>query len=98
MDLTRQFASKSMYTFKKKIGTGGSAEVFLYSRQIGGLPAQDIALKILKAQNEGQILELLNEGRRLGSLKHPNILTAFGYEKIDGDKFALVLEYFPGEN
>jgi serine/threonine protein kinase len=98
MNFAHQFDSQSKYLFRKKIGSGGTAEVFLYSRQTEGLPAQDIALKILKVQREDQILELLNEGRRLGALKHPNILTTFGYEKIDSQKFGLVLEYFPGEN
>jgi len=98
MELTYKFASKSTYTFKKKVGSGGSAEVFLYSRQAEGLPNQDVVLKVLKSADESGVRELLNEGRRLGMLKHPNILTAFGYEKIDDQKFGLVLEYFPGEN
>ena len=98
MDLAPQFASKSIYRFKRKIGSGGCAEVFLYSRQTEGFPAQEVVLKILKSAGEETVRELLNEGTRLSSLRHPNILATFGYEKIDDEKFGLILEYFPGEN
>src|SRR5262249_10260396 len=40
----------------------------------------------------------VNDGNRLSQLRHPNIVTTFGYEKIDSCRIALVLEHIPGEN
>ncbi len=90
------FKSNSTYVFKRKIGTGGSADVFLYSRNTDGCPEQEVILKILKNETESCFSELINDGEKLNLLKHPNILRSFGYEKISGKKFALILEHIPG--
>jgi serine/threonine protein kinase len=91
-----KFKSSSTYIFKKRIGSGGSAEVYLYSRRTDGLPEHEVVLKVLKKQDEKFMSELINEGRKLSELRHPNILTMFGYERIDDNRYALALEYIRG--
>ena len=96
MALAFQFKSQCSYHFKRHLGSGGSSEVLLYSRETAGLPAQDVVIKVVKTSAETDAQELLNDGHLLNRLNHPNILTSFGFEKIDPEKIGLVLEYFPG--
>lgn len=87
-----------MYVFKRRLGSGGSADVFLYSRQTEGCPAQDVVLKVIKSNEEETFKELMNDGQKLSSLRHPHILSAFGFEKLSAGKFGLLLEYIDGCN
>src|SRR5207245_2210878 len=98
MRLGHTFNSSSKYKFIKRLGSGGSADVFLYSRQTEGLPHQNVVLKVFKTDNPDSMVELLNEGAKLTQLRHPNILTTYGYEKLTSQTFALVLEYVRGKN
>jgi len=98
MEFTYNFNSSSRYTFKKPLGAGGSADVFLYTRHIEGMPDQEVVLKVFKNKNPEAINELINEGVRLSEFKHPYILNTLGYEKINSNTFALILEYIPGKN
>jgi serine/threonine protein kinase len=98
MGFTYQFKSQSSYRFKKFLGSGGSADVLLYTRKSPGLPEQDIVLKVLKTSDESTFNELINDGNCLSLLQHPNILSTFGFERLDRNKLALVLEYFPGQS
>src|SRR5947207_877389 len=98
MDLAYQFKSSSTYVFKRKIASGGLAEVLLYSKKNQGLPDQEVILKILKRSTKDDLEELINDGAKLSELKHPHIVTTFGYEKMGHGKVGLVLEYIPGTN
>src|ERR1700678_2210904 len=98
MDFAYSFNSSSRYTFKKVLGTGGSADVFLYTRHTDAMPDQEVVLKVFKNKNSEAINEIINEGIKLSEFKHPHILTTFGYEKIKSNTFALILEYMPGQN
>ncbi len=98
MDLAHNFNSSSSYTFKRRLGEGGSADIFLYTRHTEGLPDQEVVLKVFKNKNPEAMAELINEGIRLTEFKHPHILTTFGYEKINSNTFALILEYIQGKN
>ncbi len=98
MDFDYQFKSSSTYELKHKIGAGGLSEVFLYTRKTEGLPDQDVVLKIIRRQDSESFDELVNDGQRLSELKHPSIVSTYGYEKTYSGKFALMLEYVPGSN
>src|ERR1700679_3229217 len=97
MNFKENFNSAWSYKFKCLLDTGGSSDVLLYTRHMEGLPEQEVVLKVLK-QPQGDMSELINEGKRLSDLKHPNILTTFGYEKIGPSTLALILEYIKGKN
>ena len=97
MEFTKEFTSSSQYRFKRRLGAGGSADVLLYSRVIPGLPDQDVVIKVLKNAASIKSEDLFKEGLKLNQLKHPNIVTTFGYEKINGTQSGLVLEYIPGQ-
>ncbi len=97
-DKRTSFKSNTVYTFKKMLGAGGSADVFLCSRQAEGCPEQEIALKILRHNDESLLRELINDGEVLNQLQHPHILRTYGYEKTEDKQFALLLEYVDGPN
>jgi serine/threonine protein kinase len=98
MDFAYNFNSSSSYSFKRRLGGGGSADVLLYSRHTEGLPDQEVVLKVFKNKNPEAMAELINEGVRLTEFKHPHILSTFGYEKINSNTFALILDYIQGKN
>ena len=56
MKLGSKFNSSSHYTFKAKLGSGGSADVFLCTRQTEGLPDQDVVLKVFRGHLQEQNL------------------------------------------
>ncbi|MDZ4677384.1 MAG: serine/threonine-protein kinase [Oligoflexia bacterium] len=90
------FKSNSTYRFKRRLGSGGTAEALLYSRDIAGLPSQDVVLKVIKDSKKDGLDELINDGKRLSQLRHPHIVATFGFEKINEKEFGLLLEYVPG--
>jgi serine/threonine-protein kinase len=99
MDAVGQcFQSTAMYRFVRRLGSGGLADVLLYARRSAGSPEQEVALKVLRERNASNIDELLSDGEKLRQLKHPNIVATFGFERMDAERLALVLEYIPGCN
>jgi serine/threonine protein kinase len=97
MDFNENFNSSWSYKYKRLLDSGGRADVYLYSRYMEGLAEQEVVLKILR-DPQGNLEELLNEGKKLSELKHPNILSTLGYEKVGPSKYALILEYIKGRN
>lgn len=91
-----EFRSVSSYAFKRVLGRGGNANVVLYTRKTPGLPARDVVLKIIKNSDISTIRELINDGERLNQIRHPNIVSNFGYEQVGPAQFALVLEFVDG--
>jgi serine/threonine protein kinase len=97
MGLGENFISTWSYEFRGLLDSGGSADALLYSRRMPGLPDQEVVLKVLRGP-ESDLAELLNEGKKLSELRHRNIVSTFGYEKLGPSRFALVLEYVRGRN
>ncbi len=85
----------SHYRILRKLGEGGMGQVFL---------AQDtdldrkIALKVLHPDTAGEqdrLERFRREARSLASLNHPNIVTIYSVEEVDGLNF-LTMEYVEG--
>jgi len=86
------------YEVKKKIATGGMAEVYL-ARETGiaGFERTVVLKRILPEhrKNEDFVGMFLDEARLLGALSHPNIAQVFDVGEIDG-AYYLVMEYVRG--
>ena len=59
-----------------------------------GIPQldRDVALKLLPAEPQERLIE---EGRRLARVRHPNVVTIYGAERID-DRVGLWMEFIKG--
>lgn len=83
------------YEVKELIGRGGMGQVYLaYHRLMGRL----VALKVIDQRflkNKEAVERFRREVTAAASLNHPNIVTAYDAEEIDGIQF-LVMEYVPG--
>ena len=84
------------FVLERPLGQGGMAEVWLGRHEhLGSLAA----VKFLREQYLGNpeiVDRFLNEGRRQGSLDHPNIVKVFGFEVVEGRHF-LVQQFVDGE-
>ena len=84
------------FVLERPLGQGGMAEVWLGRHaHLGSLAA----VKFLREQYLGNteiVDRFLNEGRRQGSLDHPNIVKVFGFEVVEGRHF-LVQQFVDGE-
>lgn len=74
----------------ERVGVGGYGEVY---RAWDARLDREVALKLLPAgRHDDAILE---EGRRLARVRHPNVITIYGAEKI-GDRIGLSMEFVRG--
>jgi len=84
------------YTFKKKLGEGGMATVYLAEHNTLNQP---VAVKLLNKEfvgNENIRKRFLSEGKSLFKMSHPNIIKVT--DLIDQeDQVAIVMEYLDGE-
>ena len=84
------------YTFKKKLGEGGMATVYLADHNTLN---QSVAVKLLNKEfvgNENIRKRFLSEGKSLFKMSHPNIIKVT--DLIDQeDQVAIVMEYLDGE-
>lgn len=79
----------------RRLGAGGSAEVFLARPLAGG---EEIALKVLLphlADDPAHVSMLLREARAVGALSHPNIAALLQTGEVDGHTF-LAMELVRG--
>jgi hypothetical protein len=85
------------YVLEKPLGEGGMAEVWLGRNiHLGTLAA----VKFLSQAYAGVAdieQRFLNEGRRQGSLNHPNIIKVYGFEYVENRSF-LILQFIGGES
>ena len=84
------------FELKRRLGSGGMAEVWYAENEIG----KPAAVKILSANlsNNQQIVERFhNEALIMVKLNHPNIRQVYGYGYI-GDRHCIVMEYLDGED
>jgi serine/threonine protein kinase len=86
------------YVYKRKLGTGGFADVFLYEREF---PRQEVAIKVLDrlvGKSEGRS-RFAAEANAMASLStHPYIVTIFHADVSPQSHPYLVMEYYPGAN
>jgi TPR repeat protein/serine/threonine protein kinase len=83
------------FVLERPLGEGGMAEVWLGRNPHIGTTA---AIKFLNrrfASNQDVEARFLNEGRRQGSLDHPNIIKVYGFEYVGSQGF-LILQYIDG--
>lgn len=84
------------YTILRKLGQGGMGEVFLARDEKLG---RKIALKILPpeaAASQERLDRFRREAKAVAALSHPNIVTIFSVEEVDGLHF-LTMEYVEGK-
>jgi len=84
------------YKILSLLGRGGMGEVYLaYDSKLG----RKVALKLLPSgftQDQDRVRRFEQEARAASALNHPNILTIFDIEKIEGTHF-IATEYIEGE-
>jgi serine/threonine-protein kinase len=66
---------------RERIGRGSYGEVY---RAWDARLEREVALKILAPRGDDEIALLLAEGRRLASVKHPNVVTVYSADRIEG--------------
>ena len=84
------------FELKRRLGSGGMAEVWYAENEIG----KPAAVKILNVNmsNNQQIVERFhNEALVMVKLDHPNIRQVYGYGYI-GDRHCIVMEYLEGDD
>jgi tRNA A-37 threonylcarbamoyl transferase component Bud32 len=85
------------YRVVEQLGAGGQATVY---RAVHPTLGQDVALKISKRKVVASGMDrdrLVNEGRILAQLDHPNLARVYDLDVHDGRPY-LVLEYVRGQN
>lgn len=78
----------------EKIGVGGFASVYRALDPVLGL---EVALKILHRHGTKAGSEILEEGRRLARVRHPNVVRIFGVEELSG-RIGLRMELIRGHS
>ena len=80
------------FTLIEPIGRGGFGEVWrAYDPQLD----RDVALKIVPAEDDEEARAVLQEGRLLARIHHPNVATVFGATRGDGE-VGVAMEFVPG--
>jgi tRNA A-37 threonylcarbamoyl transferase component Bud32 len=75
------------------LGSGASSDVY---RARDTVLDRDVALKLFRRRDEDAQQRLLQEGRMMARVRHPNIVQVFGAEKHDG-RIGLWMELVEGE-
>jgi tetratricopeptide (TPR) repeat protein len=93
-DIARAHRENGLWTWGslrllERIGSGSFGEVY---RAWDPHLDRHIALKLLPADRQERLIE---EGRRLARVRHPNVVTIHGAERI-GDRVGLWMEYVDG--
>lgn len=86
----------SHYRVFERLGRGGMGEVY---RATDAKLGRDVALKILPAamaRDSSRLSRFQREARTVAALNHPNIVTIFSVEEVDGVHF-LTMELVEGE-
>jgi serine/threonine-protein kinase len=82
---------------REKLGEGGFGEVYrAWDRRL----EREVALKLLKAEassDRSVATQVVEEGRLLAKLRHPNVVTVFGAEVHDG-RVGLWMEFIRGRS
>ena len=89
--------SRLEFTFQQCLGMGGFGEVYLATIRRTGLDKR-AAVKVLRPGLDHElqaVRRLIDEGRMLAMLDHPNILRADELTRVAG-RLALVMEYVDG--
>ena len=84
------------YQILRKLGKGGMGEVFLARDEKLG---RKVALKVLPpeaAGNQERLERFRREAKAVAALNHPNIVTIYSVEEVDGLHF-LTMEYVEGK-
>jgi eukaryotic-like serine/threonine-protein kinase len=83
------------FVLLERIGSGAYGEVF---RALDTRLDREVALKLLTRSPHGnQVAPLLNEARLLARIRHPNVVTVYGADFIDGH-IGLSMELISGES
>lgn len=90
MALTPDVVGK--YRVIRRLGEGGMGAVYLAHDQ--GID-REVAIKVLRADDEGLRRRFQSEAQSAGRLKHANIVTVYEYGESDGSPY-LVMEFIEG--
>ena len=79
------------YEFREKIGSGGSGEVYrAWDRKL----EREVAVKEIPLRSS-RLEEVLNEGRAIARLNHPNIVTLYDFE-VGSRSCFFIMDYLQG--
>lgn len=85
------------FIFKRRLGIGATAEVFLVRKKISGdLRALKVFTPLVMADQQA-LTKIRTEMKVLGKLDHPNIVKLYGGWGTE-EEFALELEYVDGQD
>ncbi len=84
------------YRVEKKLGEGGMGAVYLGVHKVLGSRAAIKTILQSSLDDEEAVTRLMDEGRALGSLRHPNIVGVLDFF-TEGDRHYLIMEYVHGE-
>ncbi|NQT47750.1 MAG: serine/threonine protein kinase, partial [Chloroflexi bacterium] len=84
------------YTLHRSLGVGAFAKVYLAEDDTGHLVALKRLLPGVASSSE-IVRRFRSVAERSRALKHPNIITVYGYEVV-GEGPAIVMEYVPGQS
>lgn len=86
------------YEVLEKLGSGGMGTVYkARDKRLDSL----VAIKVVSDTAGGDskaVRRLQNEAQALATLQHPNIVRVMSMYQLDGDQFALVMEYIDGKD
>lgn len=81
------------YRVSRRLGEGGMGAVYLAHDD--GID-RDVAIKLLRAGDEGMRRRFQTEAQSAGRLKHPNIVTIYEFGEFHGEPY-LVMELIEGQ-
>lgn len=82
------------FLIERLAGRGGMGEVYRAQDQSTGQP---VAIKMLLAEDDGNVDRFAREARMLSSLEHPGIVRHIAHGALDGQPY-LVMEWLEGED
>ncbi len=90
------FQSLSSYRLIKRLGSGGTAEVWLAERKSAGNHTQNVAIKYLFDAHAGK--RLAEEALRMSQLIHDNIVPFVDSGRDFGGRYFVAMSYIKGLN
>lgn len=92
-----QTSDIGQYRIVKKLGEGGMGSVYLGEHKVLGKKAAIKTIIASNAESEEAVHRLMDEGKALASLGHPNIVDVFDFFTV-GENHYLVMEFVEGES
>jgi serine/threonine-protein kinase len=90
-------AEIGQYLVERQLGEGGMGAVYLGVHKVLGSRAAIKTISAKSLSSAEAVSRLMDEGRALASLEHPNIVRVLDF-LTEGDRHYLIMEYVEGES